>query len=115
MGAFLRTVTVLARVYSGKENHGEYSRRKGLVIGLDLPYTSEGIMGERMAGRDSQTRGSLTNLSEVLAWVKNWSLKENQSCHICRVPNCNHAGGANKNVIGKLFLQCVTFYFTSIF
>ena len=49
MGAFLRTVTVLARVYSGKENHGEYSRRKGLVIGLDLPYTSEGIMGERMA------------------------------------------------------------------
>lgn len=26
-----------------------------------------GIIGERMAGRDSQTRGSLTNLSEVLA------------------------------------------------
>lgn len=52
MGAFLRTVTVLARVYSGKESHGEYSRSKGLVIGLDLPYTRKGYNGGNNRGKN---------------------------------------------------------------
>lgn len=64
-----------------------------------------GIIGERMAGRDSQTRGSLTNLSEVLAGMgeKIERLKENQSCRICRVPNCNHAGELTKMLLGSCF------------